>query len=427
MSSFAQLSAHERQERLAQEQKQHESFVQSGLSLNMARGKPSAEQLDLSLPMLDIVTSTDDIHAEDGTDCRNYGVLRGIPEARRLMAYLLDDIPERVIVCGNSSLTIMYDAIARYWMFGALGSTPWGKLDEVKWLCPCPGYDRHFDITESFGIKMIPVDMTPEGPDMDQVEALVANDPSIKGMWCVPTYSNPSGVTFSSETVTRLARMTTAAPDFRIFWDNAYCVHHLYKDAPHQQHVDDIAKACRDAGSANRVLKFASTSKVTFAGGGIAALAASEENLEEIAHYMNVQMIGHDKINQLRHARFLRNPEGLAEHMAKHAEIIKPKFDLVVRMLKSELADVACTWSEPQGGYFILFEGPDHTAKRVVELARQAGVVLTQAGSPFPYRFDPQDKYLRIAPTLPSLEELEVALEVFCCCVRLATLEAIEN
>ncbi|MEG0027704.1 MAG: aminotransferase, partial [Raoultibacter sp.] len=283
----------------AQLEEEYAGFKAKGLKLNMARGKPAKAQLDLSLPLLDVLASDSDLNAADGTDCRNYGVGAGLPEAKAFMAAMLDDKAENVIVFGNASLNIMYDAVMRCWVFGTLGSTPWSKLDTVKWLCPVPGYDRHFGVTEEFGIEMIPVPMDANGPDMDLVEQLVAEDASIKGIWCVPKYSNPGGVTYSDEVVNRLASMTCAAEDFRIFWDNAYCVHHLYEDAADQDQLLDIGSACTAAGNSNRYFKFASTSKVTFPGAGISALAASPENIAEVTKRVGVQTIGHDKLNQL--------------------------------------------------------------------------------------------------------------------------------
>ena len=392
------------------------------LTLDMARGKPSAAQLDLSMGLLDDACRV--TRSEGGMDCRNYGVVDGLPETKRLMAVLLDDEPERVVVLGNSSLSAMYDAIGRCWAFGTLGSTPWCKLPEVKWLCPAPGYDRHFGVTEAFGIQMITVPMTPDGPDMDVVEALVADDAAVKGIWCIPKYSNPSGVTYSDETVRRLASMSCAADDFRIFWDNAYCVHHLYDEAEKQDAVLDISVACAEAGSPNRCLKFASTSKITFPGAGIAAFAASERNVAEVTRRLGAQTIGHDKLNQLRHVAFLRDAQGIAEHMSRHAALLRPKFELVERKLADGLAEVGgCSWNSPRGGYFVSFDAPQGCAKRIVALAKEAGVTLTGAGASFPYGEDPRDSNIRIAPTMPPLEELDEALDVFVCCVRLAAVE----
>ena len=329
MPAYADMTTEELAAKRDELMREYEAIKAKGLALNMARGKPSSAQLDLSMPMLASVTTYEDCLAEDGTDCRNYGVLDGIPEAKRLMASMLDDDADHVIVFGSSSLNIMYDTMARCWSFGTLGHTPWSKLDEVKWLCPCPGYDRHFGVTEAFGITMIPVTMTADGPDMDEVERLVAADASVKGIWCVPKYSNPGGVTYSDEVVRRLAAMPCAAEDFRIFWDNAYGIHHLY-DAPEQQdQLLDIRAACDEAGNPDRCFKFASTSKVTFPGAGISAMAASAANIADVKARMNPQVIGHDKLNQLRHVRFLRDAKGLAAHMSKHAAILRPKFELV--------------------------------------------------------------------------------------------------
>lgn len=403
---------------------EYETYCAKGLSLNMARGKPSSAQLDLSMSMLDVIPSSASCTAENGTDLRNYGVVDGLPEAKALMASLLDDEPENVIVFGNSSLNIMYDTIMRCWVFGTLGATPWSKLDKVKFVCPVPGYDRHFGVTEAFGIEMAPVPMTEDGPDMDAVEELVANDSSFKGIWCVPKYSNPGGVTYSDDVVRRLASMKCAAEDFRIFWDNAYTVHHLYTDAAEQDQLLDIAKACKEAGTPNRYFKFASTSKITFPGSGVAAFAASADNIADTKKLLGAQTIGHDKINQMRHVLFLKDAEGVAAHMAKHAEIIRPKFELVLKMLEEGLAGTGCgSWSNPRGGYFISFDAPEGTAKRIVSLAKDAGVTMTGAGATYPYKQDPRDSNIRIAPTLPPLEELEAAIEVFLCCVKLAAVE----
>lgn len=424
MPTYADLSAAELETLRAQLEEEYAGYKAKGLKLNMARGKPASAQLDLSMPMLDILSSDADFKSEDGTDCRNYGVVDGLPEAKAFMAAMLDDEPEHVIVFGNASLNIMYDAVARCWMFGTLGSTPWCALDTVKWLCPVPGYDRHFGVTEAFGFEMISVPMLADGPDMDEVERLVASDDSIKGIWCVPKYSNPGGVTYSDEVVERLANMECAAEDFRIFWDNAYCVHHLYDDADEQDHLKDIGAACAEAGNAHRYFKFASTSKVTFPGAGISAMAASPENIADIKARMGVQTIGHDKLNQLRHVRFLQNADGLAAHMSKHAAIVRPKFELVCKKLEAGLADTGCgTWSNPRGGYFVSFDAPEGTAKRIVGFAKEAGVVMTGAGATYPYKNDPADSNIRIAPTLPPLEELEAAMDVFVCCVKLASVE----
>ena len=424
MTTYAQMTTEELQSELASLQDTYNGFKAKGLSLNMARGKPASSQLDLSMPMLDIMTSASDPHAADGSDLRNYGVLDGLPEAKELMASMLEDDPANVIVFGNSSLNIMYDTIARLWMFGTQGSTPWCKLDSVKFICPVPGYDRHFGVTQEFGIEMIPVPMNEDGPDMDAVERLAAEDASVKGIWCVPKYSNPGGVTYSDEVVRRLASMKTAAEDFRIMWDNAYTVHHLSADPAQQDQLLDIAKACAEAGTTERYYKFASTSKVTLPGAGIAAMAASPANIAEVKKRMGVQTIGHDKINQMRHVLFLKDAQGIAEHMAKHAAIIAPKFELVLSKLESGLTECGVgTWTKPRGGYFVSFDAAEGTAKRVVALAKEAGVTMTGAGATWPYKNDPQDSNIRIAPTLPPLEELDQALDVFVVCVKLAAVE----
>lgn len=422
MSRYEQMTNDQLLAEKEQLDRQYQNIKSKGLSLNMARGKPSSAQLDLSSELLTNV-GPEDLVAEDGTDARNYGVLAGLPEAKRLMAVMLDDDPENVIVCGNSSLNIMYDTVARCWMFGTLGSTPWCKLPAVKWLCPVPGYDRHFGVTEAFGIELIPVPMNDNGPIMDEVERLAAADDAIKGIWCVPKYSNPSGITYSDDVVKRLAAMKTAADDFRIFWDNAYSVHHLYDDPAQQDQLYDIAAACREAGTENRYFKFASTSKVTFPGAGISAIAASPKNIAEIKQHMQPQTIGFDKINQLRHVKFLKDAEGIAAHMRKHAALLRPKFELVQDTLEQELSDYGCSWSHPHGGYFVSFTGPEHTAKRIVSLCKEAGVTLTGAGATWPHKNDPYDSNIRIAPSLPPIEELHQALEVFVVCVKIAAIE----
>ncbi len=402
------------------------AFQAKGLALNMARGKPASAQLDLASEMLTILPDASACYAEDGTDCRNYGVLDGIPEAKRLMGCMLDDDPENVIVLGSSSLTAMYDAMARCVSFGCLGSEPWGTLDAVRFLCPSPGYDRHFAITEQFGFEMIPIEMNDDGPDMDAVERLAASDPTVKGIWCVPKYSNPTGITYSDEVVRRLARMTCAAADFRIFWDNAYCVHDLFADPDAQDRLLDIGIACAEAGNPDRYYKFASTSKITFPGAGIAGFAASPANVREAKEIISSQMIGADKLNQLRHARFLPDEDSLRAHMARQAQILLPKFQLVWEKLEAGLEGTGiASWTRPRGGYFVSFDGLDGTAKRTVALAKEAGVVLTGAGATYPYGNDPHDRNIRIAPTMPELPELAEALDVFVCCAKIAALEAL--
>ena len=393
-----------------------------GLKLDMSRGKPSKEQLDLANGMMDVLNSRSDMVCEAGVDCRNYGIMDGIPEARRLLADM-SEVPEKnILIYGNSSLNVMFDTVARAMYMGVCGYTPWGKLDKVKFLCPVPGYDRHFGITEFFGIEMINVPLLPTGPDMDMVEKLVAEDEAIKGIWCVPKYSNPTGVSYSDETVRRFAHLKPAAPDFRIFWDNAYSIHHLYDDD--QDVILELLTECEKAGTEDMVYKFISTSKVSFPGSGIAAMAASEANLADIKKSLTIQTIGFDKVNQLRHVRFFKDADGIAKHMEKHAEFLRPRFELVLETLESQLSGLgAGSWIKPMGGYFITYETNEGCAKRVVALAKEAGVVLTPAGAPFPYGKDPKDSVIRIAPSYPTMEDLKAAAEIFCVCVKVATIE----
>ena len=393
-----------------------------GLKLDMSRGKPSKTQLDLSMGMLDTVNSESSMDCEDGTDCRNYGILTGIPEIRRLMADMAGVSEKNVIVYGNSSLNIMFDTVSRSMTHGVMGSTPWAKLDKVKFLCPVPGYDRHFAITESFGIEMINVPLYEDGPDMDMVEKLVSEDPAIKGIWCVPMYANPTGTTYSAETVRRFAALQPAAEDFRIFWDNAYGVHHLFADD--QDSIPEILSECAKAGHPDMVYEFMSTSKITFPGSGIAAMFTSEANIKDILKVMTFQTIGHDKINQLRHARFFGDIEHLKAHMMKHAELIRPKFAAVIDTLEEGLGGLEIgSWSNPKGGYFISFDAMEGCAKAIVAKMKEAGVVMTGAGATYPYGKDPKDSNIRIAPTLPTPEELAKAAEVFVLCVKLVSVE----
>ena len=402
----------------------YHDFQTKDLRLDMSRGKPSADQLDLSMGMMDVLSSDDDLTCEDGTDCRNYGVLTGIDEAKELLADMMEVNPSTIIIYGNSSLNVMYDTVSRAMTHGIMGSTPWCKLDKVKFLCPVPGYDRHFGITQYFGIEMINVPMTPEGPDMDMIEELVANDASIKGIWCVPKYSNPQGYSYSDETVRRFARLEPAAPDFRIFWDNAYGIHHLYDHD--QDHLIEILAECKRAGNPDLVYKFASTSKISFPGSGIAAVAASKANLEDFRSYMQIQTIGHDKLNQLRHVRFFKDMQGMYAHMRKHADILRPKFETVLEVLERELGGLEIgSWIAPRGGYFISFDALDGCAKAIVAKAKEAGVVMTGAGATFPYGKDPHDSNIRIAPSYPTPEELAVAAEVFVLSVKLASVDKI--
>lgn len=422
MTPYAELTKDEMKLKLKELHEEYEKFQNMGLNLDMSRGKPCKEQLDLSMGMMDALYSGADLTCEDGTDCRNYGGLTGIKEAKVLIGDMMENNPDNIIIYGNSSLNVMYDAISRAMTHGILGHTPWGKLDKVKFLCPSPGYDRHFKITEYFGIEMIPVEMTPAGPDMDKVEQLVMEDDSIKGIWCVPKYSNPQGYSYSDETVMRFARLKPAAPDFRIFWDNAYCIHHLYDD--HQDHIIEILAECKRAGNADLVYKFASTSKITFPGSGIASLAASLNNLEDIKAQLQNQTIGHDKVNQLRHVRFFKDIHGMVEHMRKHADVIRPKFEAVEEIFDRELSGLQIgEWTKPNGGYFISFDTLPGCAKEVVAHAKKAGVTMTGAGATWPYGKDPKDSNIRVAPTYPSLQDLKVAAELFTLCVKIVSLD----
>ena len=424
MKKYSDMSKEELLTLKAQLDKEYADIKAKGLALDMSRGKPSADQLNLSMGMMDTLTSGVDLTCEDGVDCRNYGGLDGIDEAKQLLADMMEVPKDNVIIFGNSSLNVMYDTVARAMTHGIMGSTPWCKLDKVKFLCPVPGYDRHFAITEHFGIEMINVPMTSTGPDMDMVEKLVSSDPAIKGIWCVPKYSNPQGITYSDETVFRFANLKPAAEDFRIFWDNAYCVHHLYEDK--QDYLIEILMECKKAGNPDMVYKFSSTSKISFPGSGIAAMAASDANLEDIRSTMRVQTIGHDKVNQLRHVRFFGDIHGIVEHMKKHADILRPKFETVLEVLERELGGLEIgSWIAPRGGYFISFDALDGCAKAIVAKAKEAGVVMTGAGATFPYGKDPHDSNIRIAPSYPTPEELAVAAEVFVLSVKLASVDKI--
>ena len=427
MKKYTEMTKAELREELDALEQEYKKYSYHPLSLNMARGKPSPEQLDLSMGMMDVLSSKADLKCEDGTDCRNYGVLSGIPEAKELFADVMEVNPNNLIIFGNSSLNVMYDCIARSYSHGVMGSTPWCKLPKVKWLCVVPGYDRHFKITEYFGFEMINVPMLPTGPDMDMVEKLVREDELIKGIWCVPKYSNPTGNSYSDETVRRFARLEPAAPDFRIYWDNAYTIHHLYDHD--QDHLIEILAECKRAGNPDLVYKFASTSKVTFPGSGIALLAASQNHLEDINKQMTIQTIGHDKVNQLRHVRFFKDIHGIVEHMRKHADIIRPKFEVVNSVLEEELGGLGIgSWTKPNGGYFVSFDSLPGCAKAIVLAAKKAGVTMTGAGATFPYGKDPSDSNIRIAPTYPSLEEVTAAMKLFTLCVKLvAAQKLLEN
>lgn len=419
---FTKLNNDELKGKLAFLNEKYEGFIAKKLKLDMSRGRPGADQLDLSLEMLNFPNANDSCKTAEGTDTRNYGLVDGIPEAKELFSKLLEVTPKEIIIGDNSSLSMMYDAIDRAMNFGVLGSKqPWNKLPKVKFICPSPGYDRHFAITELFNIEMIVVDMNSDGPDMDTIEKLVSEDDSIKGIWCTPKYSNPDGITYSDEIVDRLANMKTAANDFRIFWDNAYIVHHL---TSRPDHLKNILEACKAAGNPDRVFIFASTSKITFPGAGIAMIAGSENNIVHIRKFLSIKTIGPDKLNQLRHVRYLKDLDGINEHMKKHAAILKPKFDMVLNILESELGDKNISdWNKPNGGYFISFNTLPGCAAATVKMAADAGVIMTPAGATYPYGKDPQDRNIRIAPTLPPVAELKMAMELLCICVQIVSIK----
>lgn len=422
MKSYKEMSRSELEALHKELEQAYEDAKGKGLKLDMSRGKPAVSQLDMTMPMFDVLNAESSLKTENGTDCRNYGVLDGIPEAKALMGEMMGVPAENVIVCGNASLTIMYDTVSRSFTHGVCGSTPWCRLDGVKFLCPAPGYDRHFAITEHFGVEMITVPMTPEGPDMDMVQEYVEHDPAVKGIWCVPKYSNPQGITYSAETVKRFAALNPAAEDFRIFWDNAYVIHDLYEDD--RDELLDILSECAKAGHPDMVYEFASTSKVSFAGSGIAAVASSAKNLDAIRKSMTIQTIGYDKINQLRHVRYFKNLDGLKSQMKKEAAIMRPKFEAVISTLEKELGGLGIAeWIKPKGGYFISFETMEGCAKQVVAKCKEAGVVLTGAGATYPYGKDPKDSNIRIAPSFPTPEEMEQAAELFVLCVKLVSVE----
>lgn len=405
-------------------QKEYDSYKSLGLKLNMARGKPSNDQLALSMPMLDVINSA---NASDiSADYFNYGGIDGISEAKELFAPMLGVTPDDVIVFGNSSLNIMFDTVSRCYNFGASAdSKPWKDCGKIKWLCPVPGYDRHFGVTETFGIEMINVPMNSDGPDMDMIEKLVSEDDSIKGMWCVPKYSNPTGITYSDEVVKRLANLSPAAGDFRIFWDNAYCIHHL-TDTPDE--LLNIFEELKKNGKEDMIYMFASTSKITFPGSGVALLAASQANLKHIRSIMTMQTIGHDKLNMLRHVKFFGSFDNLLAHMDKHKALLAPRFNIVTDTLEKEIEELGIgSWIKPNGGYFVSFDSLPGCAKRIVELCKEAGVVLTGAGATYPYGKDPEDKNIRISPSFPSTEELQKAMDIFVCAVKLASAEKLSK
>lgn len=402
--------------------KTYDEFKGMGLSLDMSRGKPGADQLSLSADMLNIISSSEDCKAENGFDCRNYGVLDGIPECKKMFAELLSVEPENIIVGGSSSLNLMYDYLNQCMFLGVAGCEPWNKQGKVKFICNVPGYDRHFAITEFFGIEMISVEMKNDGPDVEKIAELV-RDPMVKGMFCVPKYSNPNGVTYSDEKVKALASLKPAAKDFRVIWDNAYVIHEL-TDEPDE--LLNIFDACKEYGTEDYFVEFTSTSKISFPGAGVSAIAASKNNVADIKKRLNFQTISYDKLNQLRHVKYFKNVDGIRKHMSRHAEIIAPKFNLVLEMLGKEIAPCGIgEWVNVKGGYFISYNTTVGSAKRIGELCKAAGLVLTTVGATYPYGIDPQDKNIRIAPTYPSLKDLEKAMEIFCLCAKIAALEAL--
>lgn len=420
MVKYCELTPAQAKEEYALVCKQFEDCKAKNLKLNMARGKPGKAQLDLVSDILTILTDPAQC-APSGFDVRNYGELSGLPEAKALFADLLGCRTEETFIGGNASLNLMYDTISKAYTHGLLHSTaPWAKLDCVKWLCPAPGYDRHFKISESFGMEMITIPMTAEGPDMDLVEELV-KDPAVKGMWCVPKYSNPEGIIYSDKTIDRIAALQPAAPDFLLMWDNAYCVHEFDGDfLPFR----DIISVCREAGNPDMVFEYASTSKITFPGAGVSVMAASEANVKYMTKLLSIQTISYDKVNQLRHVLYLKDKAGTLELMRKHAAIMKPKFDAVLAKLNSQIAPLGiAAWTEPKGGYFVSVNTTPGLAKRTLALCKEAGVVMTEAGATFPYGKDPQDSNIRIAPSLPPVSELEEAMDVFCICLKMAALE----
>ncbi|MDE5590908.1 MAG: aminotransferase class I/II-fold pyridoxal phosphate-dependent enzyme [Acetatifactor sp.] len=424
MKAYRELSKEELLSLKDQLEKDFEVVKGKGLKLDMSRGKPSVAQLDMGMDIFDVLNSKSDMKSMNGVDVRNYGVLDGLDEAKQMMADIMGVSMKNVIVYGNASLNIMYDAVSSAMIHGVMGNTPWCRLEKVKFLCPAPGYDRHFAITQHFGIEMITVPMTPQGPDMDMVERLVAEDESIKGIWCVPKYSNPQGYTYSDETVRRFASLKPAAKDFRIFWDNAYAVHHLYDEEDRQDKILEILSECEKAGNPDMVYEFASTSKISFSGAGVAAIASSVGNLECIKKSLTIQTIGYDKINQLRHARYFKDFNGIKEHMKKHAALMRPKFEAVQNILEKELGGLEIgSWTKPNGGYFISFDAMEGCAKAIVAKCKEAGVVLTGAGATYPYGKDPKDSNIRIAPSFPTPEEMSMATELFVLCVKLVSVE----
>ena len=423
MPAYRELSKEELRAEQVKLQETYKQVQAQNLALDMSRGKPGAEQLDLSMEMLRLLKDPADCKAGNGFDCRNYGLVDGLPEVRQFFAELLGTDAENVTVGGNSSLNLMYDVISGAMTHGLRGHTPWMKQETVKFLCPVPGYDRHFGLTEHFGIEMITVPMTPNGPDMDIVECLAASDSAIKGIWCVPKYSNPEGITYSDDTVQRFAALKPAAPDFVIMWDNAYCVHDLEEES---DRLLNLMEECKKTGNENLPVLFTSTSKITFPGAGVSAMSASAENMAGFRKRFFFQTIGHDKLNQLRHIRFIKDRDAVHALMQKHSAMLRPKFEIVLDALKTELGGLdILSWNEPRGGYFVSVDTMQGCAARVISLCKEAGVAMTPAGATFPYGKDPQDKNIRIAPTFPPVSELETAIKLFCLCVKIAAVESL--
>ena len=423
MKCYSEMNKEELMSEKNNLEEKYDSFKNAGLKLDMSRGKPGTEQLDISMPMLDIINSSSDCFTDEGTDCRNYGILDGIPGMKKMFADILGVEPDEVFVGGNSSLNMMFDTISCLMTQGVSGCEPWCKQGEIKFLCPVPGYDRHFGVTEYFGIKMINIPLKGKGPDMDMVEELVSSDDKIKGIWCIPKYSNPTGVTYSDDVVRRFAALKPAAKDFRIMWDNAYVIHDV---ADQGDTLLNIMDECKKNGTEDMPIIFTSTSKITFPGAGVAAMACSENNMKVFKGRYMFQTIGYDKINQLRHLRYLKDSKGLIAYMQKHKAVIAPKFKCVLDMLDKYVKSTGCAlWTTPNGGYFVSIDVMEGTAKEVVKLCKEAGVVLTGAGATYPYGIDPKDSNIRIAPTYPSVEELSMAMEIFCVCVKLAAVRKI--
>ena len=422
--TFSEMSTGELRQIISEEQKKLDRWSDMNLTLDLTRGKPNQAQLDLSSGMLNIISNRGDCFSASGLDCRNYGILDGLPETKQLFSDLLGIPAKNILVLGNSSLNVMYDTIVRAMLFGVAGGhEPWCRQGRIKFICPSPGYDRHFTICREMGIEMVPVRLNSDGPDMDEVYNIACSDPSVKGMWCVPKFSNPEGITYSDEVVEQIAMMKPAAPDFRIFWDNAYAVHELYDETVPIANIFDLAK---EYGTEDNIFYFASTSKITFPGSGLAIMAASDKNLEQIRPIIATQTIGYDKINQMRHVKFFKNAEGIRAHMRLHASILRPKFELVENTFEEQLGGLGIAhWTKPRGGYFISLYVTEGCARRVYQIARSVGVTLTTAGSTYPYGRDPYDSNLRIAPSYPEPEELSQAIEILCSCIKLACAEKV--